>query len=788
MSNTRAGLFISAAGGTERKTVVALGALGALLCAFLLGAVAPLIHKSRPRASGWLLAILPVCLALYFASYLPGVAAGETHRYLFSWSPFTGATLSLHVDGLSLLFALLITGVGAVVLVYSGAYLAGHPDLGRFYLFLLAFMASMLGVVLSDNLLALYVFWELTSLSSYFLIGFDHRREEVRASALQALLVTVAGGLALLTAAVLLGQAAGTLELSELVARRDQLRAHPLHLPILALILAGAFTKSAQFPFHFWLPNAMAAPTPVSAYLHSATMVKAGVYLLARVHPIFSENDAWFYGVAGVGSITMLLGAWLALQQSDFKRVLAYSTVSALGMLVMLLGFGHRAAAEAAVASLLAHALYKGALFLTAGAIDHEAGSRDVREVGGLGRAMPVTAAAGILAAASMAGLPPLFGFVGKESLYEAARETLPGGSLWVAASVAAGALFFAVAITVGVRPFLGRPRAPKAPHEAAAALWLAPLCLAIAGAVAGIFARPLGTLLLAPAATAILQQPTALDLALWHGWNPTLGLSLLTVAAGLVCYAARDSLVRPSPRRGLASRAGPEAWYRTSLAALDGLARGQTRLLQSGHLSIYLLTVIAAAALALAVPLVSARPGIAFETPAFTDVGLAVLILAGALAAVCARSRLAAVAALGVTGYGIALIFALFGAPDLAMTQFLFETFMVILFVLVFYFLPPFQTLSRPAARLRDALLSVAAGALMAALVLAATAAQLHAPISDYFVEHSAWLAHGRNIVNVILVDFRALDTLGEITVLAVAAVGVFALLKLTPAKETRP
>jgi multicomponent Na+:H+ antiporter subunit A len=769
------------------KSHPAMEVFGAVLSGFLLGFAAPLIHKRAPRASGWLLAILPFWLGLYFASRVAAVASGETARYSIAWAPSVGAALSFYVDGLSLLFALLISTVGALVLVYSGAYLAGHPQQGRFYLFVLAFMASMLGVVLSDNLFLLYVFWELTTLSSYLLIGFDHTRESARAAALQALLVTVAGGLALLSGLVLLAQAAGSAELSEIATRGEALRSHPLYLPILGLVLAGALTKSAQFPFHFWLPNAMEAPTPVSAYLHSATMVKAGVYLLARLHPALSGTDAWFYAVAGAGSITMLLGAWLALHEHDFKRILAYSTVSALGILVMLLGFGQATAVKAAVVFLLAHALYKGALFLTAGAVDHAAGSRDVREVAGLYRAMPVTASAALLAAASMAGLPPLLGFIGKEAVYEAAQEASPAGLAWTVASVAAGVLFFALALIVGVRPFVGRPLARQTPHEAPPALWLGPLGLALAGAIAGIFPRPLATLL-APAAAAILGEPVALELALWHGWNPTIALSVATLAAGAACFAARDPLLRLSARLRLASRPGPESWYRLSLQLLDRAARGQTRILQSGHLSYYLSTVIAVIVAALALPLLGAS-GIAIrplELRPF-ELALAALILAATLAAAGARSRLGAVAALGVAGYGIALIFALFGAPDLAMTQFLFETFMVILFVLVFYFLPAFQTLSPPAARLRDALLATAAGALIAGLVLAASTVQLHEPISSYFVEHSVPLAHGRNVVNVILVDFRALDTLGEITVLALAAVGVLALLKLLPSKETR-
>ena len=378
--------------------------------------------------------------------------------------PALGVNLSFTVDGLSLLFALLISGVGALVLVYAGGYLAGSPQLGRLYAFLLFFMASMLGLVLADNLLLLFVFWELTSLSSYLLIGFDHERAEARAAALQALLVTGGGSLALLAGFLLLGQVGGSLELSALLSRPGAVTAHLLYVPILLLVLAGAFTKSAQFPFHFWLPAAMAAPTPVSAYLHSATMVKAGVYLLARLSPVLGGTDFWVWLVTVTGSATMLVGAYLALRQSDLKLILAYSTVSALGVMTSLLGLGGALAVRAALAFLLGHALYKGALFLVAGALDHQTGTRDVDRLAGLARAMPITALAAGLAALSMAGIPPLFGFIAKELSYEATLHA--PASAWVtAAAVLANALLVAAAGLAGLKPFLGKALPPPGRH-----------------------------------------------------------------------------------------------------------------------------------------------------------------------------------------------------------------------------------------------------------------------------------------------------------------------------------
>jgi multicomponent Na+:H+ antiporter subunit A len=400
--------------------------LAAVFSSFGAALAAPWLHRVTRGATAPLLALLPASLLIYFASFAGRIAKGERVTVSYAWAPNLGVNLSFALDGLSLLFALLICGIGALVVIYAGGYLAGHHQLGRFYAFLLLFMASMLGLVLADNLLLLFVFWELTSISSFLLIGFDHEQEASRAAALQALLVTGGGGLALFAGMILLGLAGDSFELSTLLARGDMVRGDTRYLPILLLVVAGAFTKSAQVPFHFWLPGAMAAPTPVSAYLHSATMVKAGVYLLARLSPILGETATWTAIVAPVGAITMLLGGVIALYQTDLKRILAYSTISALGTLVLLLGLGTAAAITAAIVFLFAHALYKGALFMVAGALDHETGTRDVEQLGGLRRAMPVTAVVAALAAVSLAGFGPVVSFIGKELLLEA---VLAGGS-----------------------------------------------------------------------------------------------------------------------------------------------------------------------------------------------------------------------------------------------------------------------------------------------------------------------------------------------------------------------
>jgi multicomponent Na+:H+ antiporter subunit A len=761
-----------------------------LLSIFALALAAPAIYRIGGRATGWLLSIAPLSLCLSFLALSGRVAAGEVFSVSYSWVPALGVQLAFYLDGWSLLFALLISSIGVLVLIYAGYYLEGHPLLGRFFLFILLFMGSMLGLVLADNLLVLYVFWELTSITSYFLIGFDSKREAARAAALQALLITGAGGLALLVGLVLLGQIVGGAEISKFVDDGEAIRAHGLYGPILSLVLLGAFTKSAQVPFHIWLPNAMEAPTPVSAYLHSATMVKAGVYLLGRLSPVLGGTDAWFYTVTAVGAVTMTLAGWLTLRQEDLKRILAYSTISALGALVMTLGIGTQEAVKGAVVFLLAHALYKGALFLVAGAVDHETGTRNVKQLGGLGRAMPITATAALLAALSMAAISPLLGFIGKEALYDAVYRAGSAALPLTVLAVFASMIFVNVAAVTGIYPFFKKQpgHTPKHPHEAPAGMWLGPLCLAVLSLFGGLFAPVLGETLLAAAFTSIAREKIDLHLALWHGWTFTLALSAFTLVGGWLVFLSRDHWGRLASTSWFTSRWAPENWYALILQALNFTASRQTRILQNGYLRYYLFTVIAVTVLAVGFPLVL-RSEVDLTAQwadfRFYELALALLIVLATLLATFTMSRLGAVTALGVVGYGIALLFILFGAPDLAMTQFLVETLMVILFVSVFYFLPRFAIFSNRLTRSRDALVASIAGALMGGITMVATSIQWHPPISDYFAENSVPLAHGRNIVNVILVDFRGLDTLGEITVLAVAGAGVFALLKLKASKD---
>jgi multicomponent Na+:H+ antiporter subunit A len=754
----------------------------AVISGFGLAFLAPTICRFAKQKSGWWLAILPVFLTLYFLTLLPGLASGQIPALSYEWSKELGLTFAFRADGLSLAFALLVSGIGALVAIYASGYFGNKAPIGRFYLWLFFFMASMLGVVFSDNLILLFVFWELTSLSSFMLIGFEQEREEARAAAIQALLVTGSGGLVMLAGFVLLGQIGGTLELSALLLKGESVSTHPLYLAVLILILIGAFTKSAQVPFHFWLPNAMQAPTPVSTYLHAATMVKAGVYLLARLSLVLGGSSFWFWAVGGIGALTMILGGYLAFSQTDLKRYLAYSTISALGSLVMAIGIGSETALKAMVLFLLAHGLYKGTLFLVTGAIDHECKTRDVRELGGLWRSMPYNAAGSTLAALSMAGVPLFFGFVAKEYLYEAAYKV---GAFWISLAIIGALLNVFIAFRVGIEPFWLPSQIEVKPskhvHEAPWSMRIGPLILGGLSLLLGLFPQILGRSIVSSALTAALGRPVEVKLAAWHGVNDIFLLSLLTLGLGVGLFAVRQDLQRIAEKVSL--RWGLDGLYKRSLDFLFTLAGFQTRTLQHGYLRYYLITIIVAVVAITAGGLWrwggGTLPYLSWDIY-FYELGIAVIIVLSAFMATLSRSRLGAVAALGVAGYGVASIYLLFGAPDLAMTQFLIESLTVVLFVLAFYHLPNFAQLTPKRERLRDVFIALITGGLMTIFVFVASGIQIHPTISPFFVENSLPLAHGRNIVNVILVDFRGLDTLGEITVLAIAGLGVFALLKL--------
>jgi multicomponent Na+:H+ antiporter subunit A len=729
-----------------------------------------------------MLAVWPAMLAVVLAIELRSTLRSGSRSIELSWAPSLGLSLSFNLDALGLLFALLITAMGTLVVLYASRYLEGHPQAGGFYASLFAFMGAMLGVALSDNVLTLFVFWELTGFTSFLLIGFDHERDDARAAALQALIVTGAGGLALLAGGVLLFDVSGTTSLSAMASSRESIVAHPFYGAIATLVLLAAFTKSAQVPFHFWLPNAMAAPTPVSAYLHSATMVKAGVYLVARMTPILGASTLWTTAVTGVGAATMVFGAYRSVQETDLKRILAYSTVSALGVLTMLLGLGTREAVAAALVYLVAHACYKGALFLVAGAIDHETGTRDITMLTGLRRTMPITTFAGGAAALSMAGVPLTLGFIAKDGAYDALLQGGTSSTWLLVLTVVASVLLGAAGLFAGVLPFRG-PTTIEGGHEPPWALWLPPLTLAAGGVLAGLVPSILSAPLSAAAAD-ILNTPSDMSLSTWHGLSPALMLSALTLLGVGVAYAAREAI----RSRAWKPAHGTEQVYTGALSALNTISGVIAPPLHSASLRSYVMIIVVTSIVVGGVALVTS-PGFGAITPQTTvrlhELLIVGVIIAAAMAAIFARSTMAAVLSLGVVGYGVAMTFLVFGAPDLAMTQFSVETLTVFIYVLVFRHFRNLGPLSVPVVRYRDGLIAGGIGTLIGGLVLSVSTTETAPRLREYFAEFGPTLGHGRNVVNVILVDFRAFDTMGEITVLATAAIGVRALLRLAGAER---
>ena len=719
---------------------------------------------------------------------LPSIAAGETLRFVWEWVPSLGVNISFLVDGLSLTFALLITGIGALVMLYSARYLAGHVHQARFSLFLTSFMLAILGVVLSDNLLGLFVFWELTTITSYLLIGFSHATKKSRRSALQALLVTGVGGLALLAGIVLIGNVAGTFELSEIRAMPGVLTQSVAYLPILLLVLLGAFTKSAQIPFHFWLPNAMAAPTPVSAYLHSATMVKAGVYLLARMHPSLSGTDIWLWTLTIAGAVTMVFASVMALRQTDLKLALAYTTLMALGALTLLLGNDSAYTITAAATFLIVHSLYKAALFLVVGIVDHQTGTRDANKLFGLAPAMPITAAAAAIAALSMAGFPPFLGFIGKELKYAGALAVASEPILVAGAFLIASALMVAIAGIVSFRPFWSKSGDPL-PYftEAPWPMLVGPVVLAILGALFGIFPDLLANSLVNPTVAAILgPAEPAKPLQLWAGVNLPLALSVATFVLGFTIYFYKIRL-----RTWLINAVGRSPSFDNGwdnlLSGLLAICKWQTKIIQTGVLRRYMFVTFATALAAMAGTLMikdAALPTLVVPDVTIADWLVFLLVLLGTALTAATDSRIAAIAGLGVVGIGIAMIFILYSAPDVAITQLLVETLIVVLFAAAALRLPGMG--SEPLrSRPWDAALAIGLGVATTAVLLMVTSGPIDLELTTFFQTASWPEAFGQNIVNVILVDFRALDTFGEIAVVLVAAISIFALLKSKPEKD---
>lgn len=766
--------------------------LGFLVALFISGILLWLVRPHNKPIVGWLSALPPGTITAWQVLRIPEIAHGNFYTENWAWMPSLGLEISFRLDGLALLFGLIVAGVGAAVALYTHYYLEKASRQGYFYLALFAFMASMLGLVWADNLLTLFVFWEGTSITSYLLIGFDHENARARAGARNALIITGMGGLAMLAGLVLLGQSAGSYSISEIIAA-DGLRESSHYSAAVILLFVGAFTKSAQFPFHFWLPGAMSAPTPASAYLHSATMVKAGIFLLARLHPALSDTPLWFWGLLIFGGITMLIGAFFAMGNYDIKALLAYATVSQLGILTLLLAFGSEYAVLAVAVGILAHALYKGPLFLVAGIVDHATGTRDIRRLAGLLRAIPLTGVVGLLGIVSMAGLPPTFGFLAKELLLESGwgaishGETLAGWLVFGGGAVA-GALFVAYSLTLLWEVFLRREAdvvdEAHVHHPPAFGFVLPPLLLVLLGTAAPFLLDPLAQLI-DPAATAISNGTIRSHLALWHGFTPVFITSLIAIGSGTLLFLGRGLFRRflgvlPQGLRGV-------VLFQRTLDGLYWLADRTARLVQGHTLAAQAAVVILVAFVPVLAALSHTSLGALLPDMGSQPIGWPALILAFLLAlaawvTVRARSRMSAIISLGVVGVTVTLFYVFFSAPDLALTQLLIEVLTLVLLVLVFYKLPEEER--PPMGRLRQIgiiFVALCAGVMGFVLVLFNGSPTMDAgtAISSYFVDNSVPLGHGANIVNVILVDFRGFDTMGEITVLALAALGGYALLR---------
>jgi multicomponent Na+:H+ antiporter subunit A len=732
----------------------------------------------------WFASLLPISIFIYFLSFAAPIMNGEVFNSFTSWVPSLGIHLDFRIDNLALLFTLIITGVGSIVFLYTSQYLKGHPKLLRFYIFLSVFMGAMLGLVTSNNILTLFIFWELTSISSFFLISFNNTEAASRKSATIALTITGLGGLALLAFGVLAGQITGTYSIAEMLQSPEAFLNHEYTGYLLLFLFLAAFTKSAQFPFHFWLPGAMKAPTPVSTYLHSATMVKAGIYLLLRFTPHFEGNSQFFTILLVVGGFTMLYAAINTLFKTDLKGVLAYSTIGALGIMVFLIGIGTSASITAAIVFIVVHALYKASLFLVTGTIDHQAGTRDITKLGGLGKVLLPLSIAGLIAALTSGGFPPTVGFIGKDLIYEATLHASLSPTLLTTLAVITNIFMVFAGLIVGVKPFTGKkPEALgpiKKPHFI---LWFMPMILAVLSLIFGLFPHLVESLF-THQITPLLTGEKSPHLAIWHGFNLILLLSAVTIFCGLMLYF----VWKPSHKKENALKRieylSPKSF---SLQLADLFQSGSyflTRVFQNGYLRRYVMIILVLLTLVFGIH-VFINPRIFLSLKDikalnWNEIVVLLMMLASILFTVFTKSRLSAIAGMGVLGYTMCLIFVFYGAPDLAMTQFSIDTLTVILFVLVLYRLPKYLKLSNHTNRIRDGIVATSFGTFLALTIIEIMNENPVKATTEFYAENAYILAKGKNVVNVILVDFRGFDTMIEIVVLSIAAIGVFAMLKL--------
>ena len=779
---------------------------------FLSAILVPFLYKyfNRLVHTGWFVLLAPLFILIYLLQYIPSISAGETYQYTLSWIPSFGINIVSYVDGLSLLFGLLISGVGVLVIVYSIFYMSKTREaLHQFYVYLLLFMGAMLGLVFSDHLLVLYGFWELTSVSSFLLIAYWYERKSSRQGALKAMLITVIGGFGMLAGFIMLIMMADTYSIREIIAQVDVIQNHALFIPAMLCILLGAFTKSAQFPFSIWLPDAMEAPTPVSAYLHSATMVKAGIYLVARTTPIFGGSSVWFWLVTGVGIITLLYGSLSALRMTDLKALLAYSTISQLGLIMSLLGVGSLAvyfgpsengnlftvATFAALFHLFNHSTFKGSLFMVVGIIDHETGKRDIRYLSGLMQVLPVTFTIAMIGAFSMAGLPPFNGFLSKEMFFAAMTELTHVsafgldriGLIFPVIAWIASVFTFVYCMIFVFKTFGGKfnpEKLTRKVHEASFGMLFAPIVLCLLVVLTFFFPNVLGKYILIPALTSVLPMmaisSSELKISAWHGINTELLMTIGVVALGFLLFKTAKRWIRPF--RNYPQTLTLNHLFNKALPSMEKGASSLTNRYMTGSLRHYLSYIFAFFVMLLLGSLLL-NYGLKFDfsndaSITLFDIGVVLVMLIAALTVLLTNHRVVAIVALGAVGYMVSMFFVIFRAPDIALTQMVVETVTTVLFLLCFYHLPKLKKdIERIPFKLNNLIISISVGLTVTLLALSANGHKLFEPITGFF-ERAYELAGAKNIVNAILVDFRGFDTMLEISVLTIAGLGVYILI----------
>jgi multicomponent Na+:H+ antiporter subunit A len=782
---------------------------------FIFSILVPFLYRVfNPRIhTGWFVLPIPVIIFLYLCQYIPNVANGEVFIYSIPWIPTFDIHLTSVVDGLSLVFALLITGVGSLVILYSIYYLSKHREaLHNFYVYILLFMGAMLGVVFSDHLFVLYVFWELTSISSFLLIAYWYQRKGSRYGAQKSLLITVFGGLAMLAGFLILSLITGTYSIREMVGQADIISSSSLFLPAMILILLGAFTKSAQFPFSIWLPDAMEAPTPISAYLHSATMVKAGIFLVARFTPVFGGNAEWFWIISITGIITLLYGSLNAVKQTDLKALLAYSTISQLGLIMSLLGLGsismysglgdestvYAAAVFAAIFHLINHSTFKGSLFMVVGIIDHETGTRDIRRLGGLLHYMPISFTLAVIGSFSMAGIPPFNGFLSKEMFFTSVLnisqlnifQLETWGMLFPIIAWIASVFTFVYCMILVFKTFAGKKmflQLDKVPHEPAVGMLIPPAILAALVIIIFFIPNTVAEYLIMPALNAVLPaiaENGGLQIIIspWHGFTPELFMTLGVFIIGALLYISFKKWVRIFDY--YPSFLTLNNFYDNGLEKSESFSLKLTNRYMTGSIRHYLIyiflffiLVMGGAALTLTGFSFTISRGASIN---FYEAALIICMVFAALAVLFAKTRMVALIAVGALGFFVAMFFVIFRAPDLALTQLVVETVTTALFLLCFYHLPEFsKRMGQLPFKVVNFMISLGVGIIVTLLALAANGHKLFDSIVYYF-ENAYELAGAKNIVNAILVDFRGIDTMLEISVLCIAGLGVYTLIKL--------